>query len=192
MRTLEEVKRKLSIRDRNYSGIVFQTNISDDKLLKELTEFLALMPFPNKQPRLFSVLCKDDGKICSSLWDEFSWKVQNQVSSLEDLIIFLSTNNYDVEQPTEYMLERNPFQEPSWLVETVNNCFQDLESNEMTFPEGFSTLMKDSEWRNLIEGPDFHSPSLSIDDCLYSIMYIFDFFGLFEDLDIDRGISYHV
>ena len=192
MRTWEEVKRKLSIRDRNYSGIVFQTSVSDDKLLEELTDVLALMPFPAKQPRLFSVISKDDRRICCSLWDGLSWKLQNHVSSLKELITFFSANSYDVDQPSAYMLERNPFQEPSWLVEAVSSCFQELEPTGATFPEGFSTLMNDSEWKNLIESPDFHSPSLSIDDCLSSIMYIFDFFGLFEDLDIDRGMSCHL
>lgn len=92
--------------------------------------------------------------------------------------------NKGKDQPTDYMLQRNALSEPLWLINTIEDCFQDLDRNDL-FPKINPSDEEDAIKK--ISDLSFHSPSLSEEQSLVSIYHIFDSLNLLDVLSIDKG-----
>lgn len=177
----------ISLRETIFSNIVtcYGAGTQDEfKLTETIERTISVVYGRNNRPAIFFAKVSAESQAIVTMISTDGLSKTSEKSSLPALLKDVSESPSSPPQPTDYMLQRNILSEPTWLVDTIGNCFEDLEEGER-FPE---PLSNEAELSHLLHQRSFHSPSLTDQQALWAIFFIFEELNLFSELSISQGI----
>jgi hypothetical protein len=176
----------ISLREKIYTNILLcydQAVPDEDSLIQAIERTISVVYGRNNRPAVYFAKVFGQNQAVVTVISSDGLSRTSRCVSLTALRDELGDTSSGPPQPTDYMLQRNILSEPTWLVNTIESCFEDLEGGE-AFPE---RLQNEAELKQLLQQRSFHSPSLTDAEALWAIYFVFEELDLFAKLDINRG-----